>query len=95
VLEVSAGFAAWRAEWERAAQLFGATETHAQTTGLRRDPADEAFLAPLMENARRALGESAFRAAEAEGRALAPEDATTRTRAWLAALAALAPTTPD
>jgi predicted ATPase/class 3 adenylate cyclase len=95
VLEVSAGFAAWRAEWERAAQLFGAAETHAQTTGLRRDPADEAFLAPLMENARRALGESAFRAAEAEGRALAPEDATARARAWLAALAALPATTLD
>jgi hypothetical protein len=83
VLEVSAGLAAWRGEWKRAVNLFGAAETHAQTTGLRRDPADEAFLAPLMDNARRALGDSACRAAEAEGRVLVSEDAIAIVRAML------------
>ena len=48
----------------------GAAEGHAQQTGLRRDPADEAFLMPLVAKSRAALGEAAFAAAAAEGRAL-------------------------
>ncbi|MEO9135500.1 MAG: tetratricopeptide repeat protein [Casimicrobiaceae bacterium] len=95
VLEVSAGFAASRSEWERAARLFGAAETHAETTGFRRDPADEAFLAPLMANARRALGESTYPAAEAAGRALGYDDAKAQAGAWLARLARSPPTTHD
>ncbi|MDQ2916779.1 MAG: tetratricopeptide repeat protein [Pseudomonadota bacterium] len=95
VLEVSAGFAASRSEWERAARLFGAAETYAETTGFRRDPADEAFLAPLMANARRALGESTYPAAEAAGRALGYDDAKAQAGAWLARLARSPPTTRD
>lgn len=86
-LEVSAGFAASRAEWERAARLFGAAEMHAETTGFHRDAADEAFLAPLVACARREIGESAFRPAAAAGRALGYADAKTEMHAWLAQLA--------
>jgi hypothetical protein len=52
-------------------------------TGLHRDPADEAFLAPLIAQARVALDAAPFAAAEIAGHALAYEDAIMDTRAWL------------
>ena len=52
-------------------------------TGLHRDPADEAFLAPFIAKARDALGEAAFGAAEAAGKALSNEAAMTEAQAWL------------
>jgi hypothetical protein len=51
--------------------------------GLRRDPADEAFLAPLIARARQALEPATFAAAEATGRALSYDQARAETRAWL------------
>jgi predicted ATPase/class 3 adenylate cyclase len=83
VLEVSAGLAARQSEWGRAARLYGAAEAQAERTGLRRDPADEAFLAPLIGTARGALDESLYNAAEAAGCALAYEEALLEARAWL------------
>jgi predicted ATPase/class 3 adenylate cyclase len=83
VLEVSAGLAASRGDWPRAARLFGAAEGRAARTGLHRDPADEAFLAPLIARARHALGEAAFAAAERAGRAVGHDDAISEVRAWL------------
>ena len=83
VLEVSAGLAASRGDWPRAARLFGVAEAHAARTGLHRDPADEAFLAPLIARAREALGKPAFGAAELAGRAIGDEDAIGELRAWL------------
>jgi tetratricopeptide (TPR) repeat protein len=84
VLEVSAGLAAVRREWERAARLFGAVEAQMAQTGLHRDPADEAFLAPLIAATREGLGRDAYAAAEAGGRALAYDEAMTEARGWLA-----------
>jgi hypothetical protein len=52
-------------------------------TGLRGDPADQAFLAPLIAKAREALGEPAFVAAKATGRALTYEVALAQARASL------------
>jgi tetratricopeptide (TPR) repeat protein len=83
VLEVAAGLNARDQEWERAALFFGAAEAKAAATGLRRDPADEAFLAPLIAKAQAALGSEAYSAAEAGGRALAYEEAIAAARAWL------------
>jgi len=83
MLEVSAGLAACRRDWRKAARLYGAAEALAERTGLRRDPADEAFLAPLVDTARQALNESLYTAAEAAGRALAYEEALLEARAWL------------
>lgn len=56
VLEACAGLAASSSQWERAARLFAAADSWAQESGIRRDPADEAFLAPLWERTRRAVG---------------------------------------
>ena len=82
-LEVCAGLAAFSEQWERVARLYGAVEAHTERTGLHRDPADQAFLAPLIARAQEALGAAAFAAAEATGRALAYEKAILEARAWL------------
>ena len=42
--------------WRRAAQLFGVAEAQGELTELRRDPADQAFLDPLIARAKQALG---------------------------------------
>jgi tetratricopeptide (TPR) repeat protein len=82
-MEVSAGMSALCADWERAARFYGAAEAQTENTGFHRDPADEAFLAPLVEKARHALGAEAFTASEASGRALTYEKAMSEARAWL------------
>ena len=82
VLDVSSGLASSLKDWHAAARLYGAAEAHMGYTGIRRDPADEAFLAPLIDNARGALG-TAFSVAETEGRRLSYEDAMVQTRTWL------------
>jgi tetratricopeptide (TPR) repeat protein len=84
VLEVSSGLAVLRREWERAARFYGAAEAQGLQTGLHRDPADEAFLAPLVAKARTALGARAFIAAESAGRGVAYETIMADARAWLA-----------
>ncbi len=82
-LEACAGLAALRGQWIPAARFFGAAEAQAGKTGLHRDPADEAFLAPLVAKARGALGASAFEAAQRAGQELAEAQATQEARAWL------------
>ena len=83
LLEVCAGLAAQRGEWERAAQLFGTVEAQMQHTGLQRDPSDEAFLAPLIAKTKAALGTAIFSAAEAAGRMLTFVEARAEVRTWL------------
>jgi non-specific serine/threonine protein kinase len=82
-LEVSAGLGTLRKDWTRAARFFGAAEAQTSETGLQRDPADEAFLAPLIARARSAAGAEAFNAADAAGRALSYEAAMAEALAWL------------
>jgi len=83
VLEVSAGLAASLADWQRAARFFGAAEAQAEQTGLRRDPADEAFVAPLMASARQALGGAGFDSHQLVGRMLSHREAIDDARKWL------------
>ncbi len=83
LLEVTAGLASARGEWTHAARFFGAANAQTAETGLHRDPADEAFLAPFMASARETLGTASFTAADAEGRALAYDQAIASVRAWL------------
>jgi hypothetical protein len=68
------------------ARLYGAAEAQSAHTGLHRDPADEAFLAPRVKTARETLGAAAFAAAEAQGRALGYEASIAEARAWLDSL---------
>jgi len=83
VLEVSTGLAALRRDWRRAARFFGAAEANTVYTGIVRDATDEAFLAPLVERARHALGEKSFSDAEGMGRALSYDQAMDEVRTWL------------
>jgi tetratricopeptide (TPR) repeat protein len=83
VLEVTAGLAAVLRDWTAAARFFGAAEAYAARTGVRRDPADEAFLAPRMELARAALGADAFASLEAQGRAAGHSEVLGEANAWL------------
>ena len=82
VLEVAAGLAALCGEWESAARFYGAAEAQAAQTGLHRDPADEAFLAPRMAQTRAALA-TAFSMLTAGGRALPDGDALREAQVWL------------
>ncbi len=82
-LEVAAGLASSRRDWGRAARWYGAAEAHSALTGIRADPADRAYLDPLIEQARQALGVRAFAADEAAGRTLTYDQAMGETRAWL------------
>jgi tetratricopeptide (TPR) repeat protein len=84
-LEVCAGLGASRAEWARAARFFGVAEAQTGETGICRDPADQAFLAPLMTKARDALGAAGYDEAESAGRALPYATALDEARAWLTA----------
>jgi hypothetical protein len=58
-------------------------EAHFGQVGLRRERLEEAFIRPLIAEAREALSESAFAEAERGGRALNYEEAMTEARAWL------------
>jgi non-specific serine/threonine protein kinase len=84
-VEVSAGLAALAGDWERAARFFGMAERQAGTSGFHRDPADEAFLRPLMSKTQEALGDSRFASSHASGRALNFEEVIAEARAWLSA----------
>jgi predicted ATPase len=83
VLDVCAGLATMRAQWERSALFFGAAEEQARKMGLHRDSADQSFLMPRIYKARDALGETKFAAREVAGRALSYEDAMVKARDWL------------
>ena len=83
LLEVCAGLAAARNEWAQAARFFGAAEAQTAETGLHRDPADEAFLAPFIARARERLGGVGFASADGAGRALDYAQAIDDVRSWL------------
>ena len=83
VLEVTAGLAARREAWELAARFYGSAEAQAGQTGLHRDAADEAFLAPWIATTHNMLGAEAFAAADATGRTLSYDDAMLEVRKWL------------
>ena len=83
VVEVAAGLAVLEGKWESAARFYGAVQARFQEIGLRRTPADDAFLAFQIAKARRALGDEAFTAAEAAGRAATWERELIEVRAWL------------
>ena len=83
VLEVCAGLASLSLEHEFAARCYGAAEAQTAQTQLQRDPADEAFLAPLIAEAQQALDAAKFATARETGRALSYEQAIGEARTWL------------
>jgi predicted ATPase/class 3 adenylate cyclase len=83
LIDVACGLASLRGQWERVARYYGAAEQQTAQTGLHRDPADEAFLSPLIAAARGALAPDAFDSAESAGRALSYDEALSEVEAWL------------
>jgi tetratricopeptide (TPR) repeat protein len=83
LLDVAAGLAAQCRQAERAARFFGAAEAQTDKTAIRRDPADAAFLDPLIDKARREIGPAAFAAAEAGGRLVSYEKVMVEVSGWL------------
>jgi predicted ATPase/class 3 adenylate cyclase len=84
-LEVSAALAMLCDDWSRAARQYGAAEALAAQTGIARDPADTAFLAPLVSRIKACLGAESYGRLEAEGRTLSYDEAMADASAWLAA----------
>ena len=85
LLNVSAGLAAFLGEWERAARFDAVSDAERTQMGIHGDPADEAFLVPLIARARDTLGAETFAAAAAAGRARGYENAVTEAHEWLQA----------
>jgi len=83
VVEITAGLAALHGEWEPAARFYGAVQARFAEIGLRRTPADDAFLESQVAKAREALGDQAFATAETAGRALPYEEVQDEVRSWL------------
>jgi predicted ATPase/DNA-binding CsgD family transcriptional regulator len=74
-LEVAASIAVARGDWPRAARLLGTCETQRAATGLALPRSARADHDRTVNAARRAMGEGAFAAALAEGRAAPLEEA--------------------
>jgi non-specific serine/threonine protein kinase len=74
---------ALREEWLRAARYFGGAETQRRLSGWHREPADEAINARHIARTREALGDVAFEAALAEGRATEAEILLANAQDWL------------
>ena len=83
VMEVCAGLAASLEQWSLTPRFDGAADIHTVQMGRRRDLPDVAFLAPLVAQSKRALGQAEFDAAVAAGRALSYDEAVAEMTKWL------------
>jgi tetratricopeptide (TPR) repeat protein len=84
VLEVCCGRAVQLQDDQLAATLYGAASEIGEKSGLTRDPADETFLRPLVEQARARLGQELFFSFASAGRQCAVDELLERISAWLA-----------
>ncbi len=82
-LKPSVGLASRLGEHAIAARFWGASDEQLLAWGYRHEPGELEHLAPLLASSRRALGDAAFEAAEAAGRALEFEDALLELQHWL------------
>jgi predicted ATPase/DNA-binding winged helix-turn-helix (wHTH) protein len=87
-LDVCAGLCSLANDPVRCARFLGAAEALSAITGLRRDAADDAFVAPLVRRSRDSCDREVFEAAYGAGRALGYDEAVIEARAWLAAMRA-------
>ncbi len=85
-MEVCAGLAALLPEWSRTPRFDAAADIHTVQMGRRRDLPDAAFLAPLVERAKNALGPERHAAEITAGRALSYDDAVAEMTLWLQSL---------
>jgi predicted ATPase/DNA-binding winged helix-turn-helix (wHTH) protein len=86
VMEVCAGLAASLQQWPLTPRFDGAADIHTVQMGRRRDAPDAAFLAPLVERAKHAMGPTDFEEARISGRALSYDEAVAEMTQWLQAV---------
>jgi non-specific serine/threonine protein kinase len=84
LFDVCIGVGALAGTWSFAAKMYGRAAAQLECAGSCRDPADEAFLSPLITRTRSELGDDVFATAASAGRALSYEAAIAEVRAWLA-----------
>lgn len=85
LLEATVGLASRIGDHAIAARFWGAADRQLLAWGYRHEPGELEHLAPLLADSRRELGDAAFAAAEAAGRALPFEQAMLELDQWLAA----------
>jgi len=83
VMEVCAGLAADLEDWTHAVRFDTAARRLTAAMGRRRDVVDEAFLAPRITRARKALGRKPVAAVDAEAKALDYDAAIDAMQDWL------------
>ncbi len=83
LLEATVGLASCLGAHEMAARFRGVADQKLREWGYQHQPVDVEHTAPLIAASRRALGDAAFEAAEAAGRALDFEVAMLELRHWL------------
>ena len=83
LLDAVVGLASRRGEHAVAARFWGASDRQLLAWGYRHEPGEIEHLAPLLAQSRRELGDEAFAAAEAAGRALSFEQAMLELEQWL------------
>jgi predicted ATPase/class 3 adenylate cyclase len=81
--DVCAGLCSVIGSWTQAARLFAIAEAHRVTLGVKRDPADDSFLAPLIENIKSALTPHDLVAIEANHRNTPVGEALAFAKDWL------------
>jgi predicted ATPase/DNA-binding winged helix-turn-helix (wHTH) protein len=86
IVDVAIGLAALHQQWQHAARYIGVAATLVSVTGLARDPADEAFLAPRLTEIQAALVTEEYDEAVALGRALSYDEAMSTLASWLTSL---------
>jgi hypothetical protein len=90
VLEVAAGLAAATGDPLHAARFYGASDALLLAAGRPREAVDEAFIAPLIAQARAALGEEPFAAAQVAGHALGYDASLAEVHHWLSGISTAA-----
>lgn len=83
LLDAAVGLASRAGEHAVAARFWGASDRQLLAWGYRHEPGELEHIAPLLASSRQALGDEAFAAAEAAGRALAFEQALLELEQWL------------
>jgi predicted ATPase len=83
LLEATVGLASRAGDHAIAARFWGAADRQLLAWGYRHEPGELEHLAPLLADSRRVIGDAAFAAAEAAGRALTFEQALFELEQWL------------
>ncbi len=83
LLEATVGLASCLGDHATAARFWGASDRQLLDWGYRHEPGELEHAAPLLASSRRALGDAAFVAAEAAGRALSFDAAILELEQWL------------